>query len=196
MLVLGFSIAILIVCGSYKKRPTSGKRTALKVIPILDIIFSVFEFFTGIILVMFAFVPNVVGDLYDRMISEMVDEIGSEYAKAGIGVVNFVFSLLAVMGVISLLMTAFGIIAGVYGLKTSGNAMLSAQILPPNTYNTQGYAQPVQQPMQQQPAPQPMQQQSMPQQPAQQPGWFCPNCGKPNQPQELFCPNCGAAKTN
>ncbi len=211
MFILGFSIPVLVLYFKYKKVQTSGKRTA---IIILNILLSVFSFFSLIDLLITIIGGSLLNSDYIRQIYE--SSRGSSYNYSYVNpsdVITTTSSILATvmwaLMIINFFILVFGVIVNILGYtaianKTwTANAIADAQNKRMNAMNYTYYNQSApqnsygqaQNPYGQ--APQNPYGQTFAQnnnQPVQQSdgSWLCV-CGKRNASGQKYCSFCGAA---
>lgn len=211
MFILGFSIPVLVLYFKYKKVQTSGKRTA---IIILNILLSVFSFFSLIDLLITIIGGSLLNSDYIRQIYE--SSRGSSYNFSYVNpsdVITTTSSILATvmwaLMIINFFILVFGVIVNILGYtaianKTwTANAIADAQNKRMNAMNYTYYNQSApqnsygqaQNPYGQ--APQNPYGQTFAQnnnQPVQQSdgSWLCV-CGKRNASGQKYCSFCGAA---
>lgn len=211
MFILGFSIPVLVLYFKYKKVQTSGKRTA---IIILNILLSVFSFFSLIDLLITIIGGSLLNPDYIRQIYE--SSRGSSYNYSYVNpsdVITTTSSILATvmwaLMIINFFILVFGVIVNILGYtaianKTwTANAIADAQNKRMNAMNYTYYNQSApqnsygqaQNPYGQ--APQNPYGQTFAQnnnQPVQQSdsSWLCV-CGKRNASGQKYCSFCGAA---
>lgn len=218
MFILGFSIPVLVLYFKYKKVQTSGKRTA---IIILNILLSVFSFFSLIDLLITIIGGSLLNSDYIRQIYE--SSRGSSYNYSYVNpsdVITTTSSILATvmwaLMIINFFILVFGVIVNILGYTAIANKTWTAnaiadaqnkrmnamnytyynQSAPQNSYgqaqNPYGQAQnPYGQPPQN-PYSQTFAQNNN--QPVQQSdgSWLCV-CGKRNASGQKYCSFCGAA---
>ncbi len=218
MFILGFSIPVLVLYFKYKKVQTSGKRTA---IIILNILLSVFSFFSLIDLLITIIGGSLLNSDYIRQIYE--SSRGSSYNYSYVNpsdVITTTSSILATvmwaLMIINFFILVFGVIVNILGYTAIANKTWTAnaiadaqnkrmnamnytyynQSAPQNSYgqaqNPYGQAQnPYGQPPQN-PYGQTFAQNNN--QPVQQSdgSWLCV-CGKRNASGQKYCSFCGAA---
>lgn len=210
MFILGFSIPVLVLYFKYKKVQTSGKRTA---IIILNILLSVFSFFSLIDLLITIIGGSLLNSDYIRQIYE--SSRGSSYNYSYVNpsdVITTTSSILATvmwaLMIINFFILVFGVIVNILGYtaianKTwTANAIADAQNKRMNAMNYTYYNQSAPQNSYGQ-AQNPYGQAQNPygqtfaqnnNQPVQQSdsSWLCV-CGKRNASGQKYCSFCGAA---
>lgn len=211
MFILGFSIPVLVLYFKYKKVQTSGKRTA---IIILNILLSVFSFFSLIDLLITIIGGSLLNSDYIRQIYE--SSRGSSYNYSYVNpsdVITTTSSILATvmwaLMIINFFILVFGVIVNILGYTAIANKTWTAnaiadaqnkrmnamnytyynQSAPQNSYGQaqNPYGQPPQNPYGQtfaQNNNQPVQQSDS--------SWLCV-CGKRNASGQKYCSFCGAA---
>ncbi len=192
MLLLVFSIIILCMVPGYKTMQTSGKRTGIRVLSIINIILAVINIFSMlgllVMLCMRGFFDNILAEITHELISD------GDLAAASMmqDVIDMIFDMAPVLMIITLALTVFALVTGIYGLKATKAPLAPTGMVyqqpgayygapQNNAYNPQNGApvQPVQ-PVQQA-APSDYQ-------------WYCSNCGRMNPESVNFCPSCGSAR--
>lgn len=218
MFILGFSIPVLVLYFKYKKVQTSGKRTA---IIILNILLSVFSFFSLIDLLITIIGGSLLNSDYIRQIYE--SSRGSSYNYSYVNpsdVITTTSSILATvmwaLMIINFFILVFGVIVNILGYTAIANKTWTAnaiadaqnkrmnamnytyynQSAPQNSYgqaqNPYGQAQNPYGQAPQNPYGQTFAQNNN--QPVQQSdsSWLCV-CGKRNASGQKYCSFCGAA---
>ena len=218
MFILGFSIPVLVLYLKYKKVQTSGKRTA---IIILNILLSVFSFFSLIDLLITIIGGSLLNPDYIRQIYE--SSRGSSYNYSYVNpsdVITTTSSILATvmwaLMIINFFILVFGVIVNILGYTAIANKTWTAnaiadaqnkrmnamnytyynQSAPQNSYgqaqNPYGQAQNPYGQAPQNPYGQTFAQNNN--QPVQQSdgSWLCV-CGKRNASGQKYCSFCGAA---
>ena len=128
MFILGFSIPVLVLYFKYKKVQTSGKRTA---IIILNILLSVFSFFSLIDLLITIIGGSLLNSDYIRQIYE--SSRGSSYNYSYVNpsdVITTTSSILAtVMWALMIINLVFGVIVNILGYTAIANKTWTANAI-------------------------------------------------------------------
>ena len=131
MFILGFSIPVLVLYFKYKKVQTSGKRTA---IIILNILLSVFSFFSLIDLLITIIGGSLLNSDYIRQIYE--SSRGSSYNYSYVNpsdVITTTSSILATvmwaLMIINLFILVFGVIVNILGYTAIANKTWTANAI-------------------------------------------------------------------
>ncbi len=184
MLPLIFGIIILCMVPGYKAVRTSGKRTGIRVLSILNIIFGVLQILSMFGFIVLMFMKDLINNITDEVVSQIYIASGAEVADLVETVIETMFTMAPVFLIATLAVTIFAIFTAIYGLKNTSIPVTVGGV----AVQTVQPVQPVQ-PMQ------PVQ----PAQPVQQAApsnyqWYCASCGSMNPEGSNFCASCGAAK--
>lgn len=176
MAVIGIGIVLLILRSQYKKEQKASARKGLKVLAVLQTIFTAFEFFAFTFLLLSTAFNKVLELFVEIFLKEILDY----FPYTGNALTNFVTVVLWIAILYKIIIMIFGIVTLSMGFSTVSNKEWTENALS----------------NQQQVNMRPRQNSNInTAQTAKHHEWYC-SCGTANQSNANFCPVCGKKNPN